>query len=351
MRRLLIPFSALYWLIIVIRNWFFDIELLKTTSIGIPVISVGNISTGGVGKTPFVEWLVEVLGADHQVAVVSRGYGRKTSGLNVVSDGKRLLASAEASGDEPFQIAQKYPGVIVVVDEQRVRGAIKAKEIGARVIILDDGFQHRYLHRDRNIVIVTAQELLRGDLLLPAGNRREPLSALLRADFILISRCQDEEEFRIVSQRLTRFNKPIAGMQTRIKDVRNVYTSETLDHAQLGGKSALLFSGIGTPESFEQLLKLIDLKIIHHAHFPDHYWYSDNDLNELKAKAARLKVDFIVTTEKDSARISQKTGLESSKTIPMLKVGIRQEIIFGEENLRQFFTKILHSCELESLTH
>ena len=140
-----------------------------------PVISVGNISAGGVGKTPFVEMLIEKLKISRQLAVVSRGYKRKTTGTIVVSDGSGKLSSVENSGDEPIQLACKYPELIVVVDEQRVRGARKAIELGAKIILLDDGFQHRYLHRDLNIVILTAEEILNGDLLLPAGNRREPM--------------------------------------------------------------------------------------------------------------------------------------------------------------------------------
>jgi tetraacyldisaccharide 4'-kinase len=174
MRKLLFPFSLLYWLVSAVRNWFFDIGFLKSEKVSVPVISVGNISAGGVGKTPFIELLIDNSTTLGRLSVVSRGYGRKSAGTVVVSDGRGKIASVENSGDEPIQLALKFPKVIVVVDEQRVRGARKAIELGAEVILLDDGFQHRYLHRDLDIVLLTSKEILKGDIMLPAGNRREP---------------------------------------------------------------------------------------------------------------------------------------------------------------------------------
>jgi tetraacyldisaccharide 4'-kinase len=342
MRVALLPFSFLYWIAIVLRNWFFDIGILKTTKIGLPVISVGNISAGGVGKTPFVEWIIESLAPRYQLAVVSRGYGRKSTGTFVVSNGKQILASAEESGDEPLQMARKYSKTIVVVDEQRVRGAQKAMMLGAQVVLLDDGFQHRYLHRDGNIVILTAQEIIHGDFLLPAGNRREPMNTLQRADIVVISRCRTLEEFYLASQKMSWLQRPVVGMQTKLKFLRSVQTNNEIPVDTLKNKSAFLFSGIGNPESFEQILATPDLKIVGHLRFPDHHWYSDNEMIRIQALAMNAKADAIISTEKDFSRLSGKIEHFKGLKIPLLEANIRQEFIAGEENLKQFFTKILY---------
>lgn len=201
------PFSAFYWLGVAIRNLFFDKGILKATKVEVPVISVGNISAGGVGKTPVVEMLVERLKRKRHLAIVSRGYGRKSSGTIIVSDGKRQLVSVEKAGDEAYQIANKYRNLIVVVDEKRVRGAQKAIKLGAELIVLDDGFQHRYLARDLNVVVLTAAEILEGDLLLPAGNRREPIASLERADVVMISRCANKREYKMAAKKLWQYKK------------------------------------------------------------------------------------------------------------------------------------------------
>jgi tetraacyldisaccharide 4'-kinase len=342
MRTLLLPFSFLYWIAIVLRNWFFDIGLLKIVKIDIPVISIGNISTGGVGKTPLVESIIENLADRYRLAVVSRGYGRKSTGTVVVSNGKKVLASSEESGDEPFQIANKYSNTIMVVDEKRVRGAKKAKELGAQVILLDDGFQHRYLHRDGNIVILTAQEILNGDYLLPAGNRREPLSALNRADIVLISRCDSLEEYYLTSQKLAWLKKPIVGMQIRMQKLRDVNTNREISFDAVKQKSALLFSGIGNSTSFEQVLAPVNFRIVGHMRFQDHHWYSDNEIERIKLEATTLRAEVIISTEKDISRLSEKIKRFEGLKIPLLEASIRQEFIAGEENLKQFFTKILY---------
>jgi tetraacyldisaccharide 4'-kinase len=346
MRKLLLPFSFFYWIAIILRNWFFDIGFLKTRAVGVPVISVGNISTGGVGKTPVVEMLIEKFVARTTLAVVSRGYGRKSSGLLIVNDGKGLNASVGFAGDEPTQIATKYPNVIVVVDEHRVRGAQKAIELGAKMILLDDGFQHRYLLRNVNIVVLSADEILNGDVLLPAGNRREPLSSLERADILMISRCSGVEEFERAKNVLDRTlsflaRTQLVGTQIKLKSLRDRVNNQHIRKASISKKSAVIFSGIGNPKSFEALLENAGTTIAKHFVFSDHHWYLNAEIQEILEAKKTLKADFIITTEKDAARLGERfQGFLKDENL--LITEIQQEIFSGNEEFDELVKRVIN---------
>jgi tetraacyldisaccharide 4'-kinase len=344
MRKLLLPFSFFYWLGVAVRNWFFDISILKTKKISVPVISVGNISAGGVGKTPFVELLIERLKNNYRLAVVSRGYKRKTTGTIVVSEGRGKLASVENSGDEPIQLALKYPELIVVVDEQRVRGAQKAVALGAKMILLDDGFQHRYLHRDLNIVILTAEEILNGDILLPSGNRREPLTSLRRADLIAVTRCADTKEYEHVcavgrDYDLLPAKTPTVGLTTKLKAFKRVSSKEIVKAEELTNKNVVAFSGIGNPKSLEDLMMKANIKVVKRIDFSDHHWYNDSDIKTIIDAREQTHADFIVTTEKDTARLRGRFA-EFLETEPVIVAEIQQEIISEEQTLDELLHRL-----------
>ncbi len=342
MRKLLLPFSFFTWLGVVIRNWFFDKGFLKETKVAVPVICVGNISAGGVGKTPVVELLVERLKGARRVAVVSRGYGRTSAGTVTVSDGRRRLVQAEEAGDEPSQIAEKYRDVIVVVDENRVRGAQRAVELGAELIVLDDGFQHRYLARDANIVVMTAKEILEGDFLLPAGNRREPLSSLHRADLLLISRCRERADFDRAALELKKYEKPLIGVTMKLRLFKRATSDETVDIKSFRRKNVVAFSGIGDPQSFEDLLMRAGARIEIHLVWPDHHWYSAKDVREIEKAFRKNNASFIVTTEKDLARL-QEPFPEFLKEQPVYTAQIFQEIIAEEKELEELLQRVCSS--------
>jgi tetraacyldisaccharide 4'-kinase len=344
MRNLLLPFSLLYWLGVDVRNWFFDIGILKTVKVSVPVISIGNISTGGVGKTPFVALLIEKLNNSPRTAVISRGYNRKTDGTVIVSDSHGKLSSVEDSGDEPMQLALTYPELIVVVDEDRVRGARKAIEIGAKMILLDDGFQHRYLHRDLNIVILTAEEILNGDLLLPAGNRREPLSSLNRADLIAVSRCADIKEYEHVCAvgrecKSLPAKTPTIGLKTKLETFKRISSNEIMEADNLINKNIIAFSGIGNPKSFEELMIKANVKVVKHIVFSDHYWYKDYDIRAIVDARKQFNADFIVTTEKDATRLRERFA-KFLETELVIVAEIRQEIISGGNKLNELLKHI-----------
>jgi tetraacyldisaccharide 4'-kinase len=332
LRLLLLPFSAIFRLIVGMRNLFFDFGLLKISKAGAPVISVGNILTGGTGKTPIVEMLIERFQGSRRVGVVSRGYGRKTRNTVVVSDGTGVKVRSEEAGDEPSQIACKYRGLIVVVDEKKARGAKKAVELGAEVVLLDDGFQHRYLYRDLDIAVVTAEEILKGEWLLPAGNRREPLSSLKRSDLILISRCRDKMRFEIACKRLEKYNKPVIGMCTCLKSFRSTLTEERTGAADIRGKKVIAFSGIGDPGSFSELLTGTGAVVVKNLVFPDHHWYSAEEVKRISAAGRESGAEFIVTTEKDAARLKDLFSVFPAGD-KVIVAEIFQEFISGSEKL------------------
>jgi|WetSurMetagenome_2_1015567.scaffolds.fasta_scaffold168104_2 tetraacyldisaccharide 4'-kinase len=351
-RLLLLPFSLLYWLVVVLRNWFFDIGILRTTKASVPVISIGNISTGGVGKTPIVEMLIEKLGNNRRVSVVSRGYGRKSTGTVVVSDGRGIMASIEDAGDEPSQLTEKFSHLIVVVDEKRVRGALKAVELGAEIVLLDDGFQHQYLHRDLNLVVMTAEEIENGDWLLPTGNRREPMSSLKRADALIITRCADREQFeqakRTIEKRFKTSLHPykffkekrIFGVQTKWKSFTHASTHEKVESNSFVGKRIIAVSGIGNPKTFESLLVDSGMKIVKHFVFSDHHWFSDEDVRSIVHARKELGVDFILTTEKDAVRLRGQFS-EILKNEPVIVGEIQQVVIAGEDMLDTVIKNII----------
>jgi tetraacyldisaccharide 4'-kinase len=345
MRPLLLPFVPLYGAGVAIRNRLFDLGLLRSTKVGVPVISVGNLSAGGSGKTPFVELLAKrLMLAGRKVAIVSRGYRRESSGMLVVSNGAVQCADASVAGDEPAQMAAKLMGVVVIVDERRARGAGYAIEkFGADVIILDDGFQHRYLKRNLDILVVPVAEVEKPGWMLPAGNRREPVSSIQRASLIAVSRCESIEQFqkaKAILQKWTR--KPIIGLTTKVSAFRRASSRFSIDLGGIKGKTAVAFSGIGNPESFAQTLNSLGMEIKHHVVFPDHHFYRESELRSLENLLVETRADYCVTTEKDVARLSSpKNEFQSFlERAPLFFVEIEQSVIAGETELNEGIARL-----------
>jgi tetraacyldisaccharide 4'-kinase len=347
MRELLLPLSFLYHAGVAVRNWCFDHRWLPTTEVNVPVISVGNIKAGGVGKTPLVEFLARRLTERGKlVAVLSRGYGRATSGTLVVSNGFVQCAAADEAGDEPAQMAAKLSGVVVVVDEDRVRGARYAIErFRVDSILLDDGFQHRYLHRDLDLVILPYDEIGQKMVLLPAGDYREPFSALRRCDIVVITRCSSLEDAlrsrEILRQRL---EKPVVAFALRVRAVRRAATRFSVDLNGLVGKRIVAFSGIGNPDSFDRTLHSLKWEVVQHRRFADHHRYSREELEGLKREFTELKADYLVTTEKDVARLigAQNGARQLLEQMPLYYVEVEQSVLMGEGELEEVLTKLLH---------
>jgi tetraacyldisaccharide 4'-kinase len=281
-------------------------SVLRSVSVGVPVISIGNITTGGTGKTPLVVNAAKIiLDSGKCVAIISRGYGRKTTGTVVVCDGKTILADALSAGDEPLMMAQDLKTAIVIVDEDRVRGAKKAVvEFGAQVIILDDGFQHRYIKRTKDIVVIDAGQMPFDTMLLPAGYRREWIGSLKRASAVVITKTKDEGEAERIlkDERLKAVENKFTG-SFRPSGIKHLFSGIARSLEIMNGCSAVLFCGIARPENFRLSVEACGIKVKDLFGFPDHHIYTTAEIESVIASFQKHSADVILTTEKDSVRL------------------------------------------------
>ncbi|MBI3577820.1 MAG: tetraacyldisaccharide 4'-kinase, partial [Ignavibacteriales bacterium] len=259
-------------------------------------------------------------------------------------------AEADKSGDEPAQMAAKLKGTVVIVDEDRVRGARYAvKTFKAQIILLDDGFQHRYVHRDIDIVIVSLEEILNGDWMLPAGNRREPVSSLQRATLVVVSRCENNEQFQKAKSLLAQyFDKPIIGVTTRASAFRRAKSNFSLDLNGLQGKKIIAFSGIGNPAQFEQTILSLKMEIKEHLAFADHHRYTEENLKKIEQAFVSSHADYLITTEKDIARLGGMGFIVQDffDRMPTYYIEIEQKIIAGEGLLTSVLQNILANMKV-----
>ncbi len=350
--RLLLPLGWLYGFAMLLRNKLFDWGVLKCESVGVPVISVGNLSVGGTGKTPLVEYIVQLLiEKKKHVAVVSRGYKRKSSGVVVVSDGKRLLANAAEGGDEPVQIARKFPDAIVVVGERRVDAAKKAVALGADVILLDDGFQHRYLKRDLDIVVVDATNDITKDAVLPAGRMREPLGGLRRASLVAFSNVDEtvlstpgggRAQFTLDSKLRPFYLGPFVKYCYRVQDVRRANDGVVASLGVVKRMQLLAFSGIGKNEAFMHELKKNGFAPISDMRFSDHHDFSEGDVATIASFAKAMNADACITTEKNIVRLRASNELAKKlfDEIPVFYLTIEVEMLESKE----VFHSLIDNC-------
>lgn len=308
--------SLLYGTIALIRNRLFDKGFLKSFESPIPVVSVGNLTAGGAGKTPFVDWIVKHYHREgKRVAIISRGYGRKSKGVILVCDGALVRVSAEESGDEPLMLARRNPTAIVVVAEKRADGVKFLLEKFASclpdVILLDDGFQHRALARNLNLLVIHAEHNPAHDSLLPLGRLREPITAIQRADIILLSKVTRYTDLPSLQQTLQPFGKPIVKSRIHIVGLRSFFSGELIP---LGTQAflwtwAFAFSGIGDSKNFMETLQYAGLIVEHQKHFPDHHIYTESDIEFILSEVVRHGINIVVTTEKDYYRLKANEAL------------------------------------------
>lgn len=324
----LLPFSFLYSIIIFIRNFFYDIRVFKVNKVNVPVISIGNLTAGGTGKTPVIEYLLNFLKKKNiKAAVISRGYKRSSKGTLIVSDGSSLKANPDDAGDEPYQIAFKFLETVVVVDDNRYRGAkLVAEKFNPQVILLDDGFQHRRIHRDLDVVLIDVTKPPHQQYMLPAGMRREQLSSLKRADVLLFTRWNDDTKFDVSKYQCTSTGK-IQFVPTKLVKFDK---SEIINLGHINNKNCSAFCGIGNPGSFQSHLKNLGFQVTNIRIFPDHHHYRLNDLELIRNDYSR-KADIIITTEKDCVRLEKfKNELAG---FPLYFLEISTRFIAGESVL------------------
>ncbi len=328
--------SYFYGLVINLRNVAYDCGWFKIQKASFPVISIGNISLGGSGKTTLAMWCAQILKENkRKPCVVSRGYRRQSSkcDIKIVSNGKEILANVEEAGDEPMLMAKKLKDVPIIVARDRRLGAqIALTQLEVNCAILDDGFQHRKLDRDLDIICLEPS-LLEAPYLFPRGPLREKFSSLDRADFIAIKDGNEKmvEDFeKIFSYKMI---TPIGFFSYKNSGLKNLKNNETISIEFLKNKNVLSFSGLANPQNFENQLQRCGANLVGTERFPDHHTYKDKELNFLKEKSEKWKA-ILVTTEKDSVKLPLK--------FPAYVLEIEIDWKKGKEKLVEMILKSIH---------
>ncbi|MBY0485861.1 MAG: tetraacyldisaccharide 4'-kinase [Flavobacteriaceae bacterium] len=299
LRYLLFPFSVIYGVITSIRNFLFDSGILKSYAFDIPVIAVGNLSVGGTGKTPQIEYLIRLLSPNYKIATLSRGYKRKSKGFILADE----TSTAEILGDEPFQMHQKFPNIEVAVDANRKNGIEQLLSLHEKpnVILLDDAFQHRKVKAGFYILLSAYDDLFCNDFMLPTGNLRESRSGAKRANVIIITKCPKD-----LSELAQEKIKKKIGLNCSIffsyidydLEVYNEFESKKV--SEIKNSDKILLAGIAKPQSF---FSYLDNSNDQKLEFPDHHHFTENDIQTIKNKANNK---LIITTEKDYVRLKKQ---------------------------------------------
>ena len=281
--------------------------LLKTKRLNAPVISVGNLTTGGTGKTPLVAWVCRVLAREgRKVTILTRGYGRANAGQRVVaSDGVNVLTSTEQAGDEPQLLAENLKGIASVIcdSDRAAAGQWAIEKLGADVLVLDDGYQHLQLARDLNIAIIDATNPWGGGHQLPYGMMREPRNSLARADCVVLTRNNEESDPAVLKGEINRFTAaPIFTSRMQTSLVRRVDAVQPTKLTAIAQPVAA-FCGIGNPSSFFDHLRREGFTLAHARAFPDHHRYQQGDIDHLCKAAKATGASSLITTAKDAVKL------------------------------------------------
>lgn len=321
LRALLLPFSLIYGLVVIIRNFLYDAGLFKSHRFDLPVIAVGNLEVGGAGKSPMTEYLVRLLKDQYKLATLSRGYGRATKGY-VLADNN---ATAAQIGDEPSQFKHKFPNITVAVCEKRVDGIAQLQN-DHELIILDDAYQHRAVKPGLSILLFDYNSLKNPRWVLPAGNYREPFFGKWRAGIIIVTKCPDDlQQYQL--------EKIVADIAPQPYQQMFFTSIEYLGLQDLNGKAdgtvidtdttVFLLTGIANPTPLVSHIKTQTSNIIHY-NYPDHHRFSLKNITKLAdeflAHPAQNKV--IITTEKDAQRLGEQELLPLVKKLPILVLPI-----------------------------
>ena len=329
-RILLLPFSIIYWLAIWLRNFFYNTKMLRSSSFGLPVICVGNLSVGGTGKSPMVEFLIGHLKDKFKLATLSRGYKRKTTGYALAKEHTTSLDI----GDEPMLFHQKFPDVPVAVGEERLVAIpqLLHDRPGTQVIILDDAFQHRAVNAGLNILLTDCGNLFTRDFYLPTGDLRDLKSGYKRADIIVVTKCKFEmtaEEADKIRNEI----QPLPKQQLYFSSIQYGNPYHITSHIPLEldtNTEVLLVTGIASPQPLKKLLeeKCHTYQLMS---FSDHYIFHIDDLREIKRRFDRIEASkkIILTTEKDAMRLMKfRNELER---LPVYVIPISHHFLFEEE--------------------
>lgn len=328
-RVLLLPFSLLYGLIIIIRNWMFDKGYLHSATFGFPLICVGNLSVGGTGKSPMVEYLIELLSSRFEVATLSRGYKRKTRGYGLANANTTALEI----GDEPMQFHKKFPNISVAVGEARIEAIpqLLHDKPGTQVIILDDAFQHRAVKAGFNILLTAYNDIFSHDFFLPTGDLRDARSSYKRADIIVVTKCPallgEVEKAEIIKDINPLPHQKIFFTTIEYGRPYHIYGEQQRDITH--EDEVLLVCGIANPKPLKQYLS-------EHAYtyyqqdYSDHHIFTIDDLTEIEKKFNNITSEhkLILTTEKDAVRLEKFR--DKLQHLPLYVLPVRHGFLFDE---------------------
>ena len=330
LRKILFPFSVLYGLITSIRNFLFDKGILKSYSFTIPIIAVGNLSVGGTGKTPQIEYLIRLLSNNYKIATLSRGYKRKSEGFVLADEN----SNAEILGDEPFQFYQKFSNIQVAVDANRKNGIeqLLSKNQELEIILLDDAFQHRKVKAGFYIMLTSYDDLFYKDFILPTGNLRESRNGINRADMIIVTKCP-----RDISELAKK--KILRKIKKYLKDDKPIFftfiayddwfygKNGKISVAEMQSVNKLVVAGIAKPEPFFAYLQADKKSTLV---FPDHHDFNEKDIQIILELAKGRK---IITTEKDFVRLRGKLPAEQLYYLPIKSSFVQNENEFDKRIL------------------
>lgn len=349
-RKWLTPLSMLYGMVVGIRNQLFELGVLKSRSFDIPVISVGNITVGGSGKTPHIEYLVRLLKDKVKVAVLSRGYKRKSKGY-VLADADTPMSDI---GDEPYQMKKKFPDIYIAVDKNRCEGIDNLTQQDATkdtdVVLLDDAFQHRYVKPGVNILLVDYHRLIISDKLLPAGRLREPKEGKARADIVIITKCPKDLKainYRMLTRSMNLFPYQSLFFTTlEYGELFMLFGNEKKAIDKISDQHVLLLTGIASPQQMILDLEPLCLETIPLA-YSDHHDFKAKDIARINQMFEAMPAPkMIITTEKDAARLETAEGLNDEVRNHLYVLPV--EIKFMQEQEELFNHKILSYVQKNS---
>lgn len=336
LRLLLSPFSLLYGAGVSIRNWLYEAGYLKSVEFDFPVICVGNLSMGGTGKTPHVEYLIRLLSEKFRVAILSRGYRRKTSGFLRVETN----STADEAGDEPAMLKKKHPHVTVAVCEDRALGVPQLLSTFPQtdVVILDDAFQHRAVRAGLNILLTSYDNLFTRDYLLPAGTLREFRSAKTRAEFIVVTKCPpnltNDEREKIRSEIAPRKNQPVLFSFLKYGQPY-LFTDGSVRLAFDKSYDVMLITGIASSENLKDYIRP-QVRNLYAFDFSDHHPFTRNDIERITEAFGNIEPEkkLLLTTEKDAVRLLSFHAWIVEKNLPIFVQPVTAE--FFEEDKKLF---------------
>ena len=305
--------ARLYEFGVRLRVAAYETDYLKSKRLDTTVISIGNIAVGGTGKTPLVDYVARYLKEeDLSVAILTRGYGRKSKGRRILNDptdrDRNVAKSYQEFGDEPLMLARALPDIPIIIDNNRYEsGTYAAREFGADVLILDDAYQHLTLARDLNILLLDATDPFAGFEMIPLGRLREPLYGIKRADVVIITRADrpfDQAQVNAIIKYFCGEKVPVMYVYSTIKRLRHL-SGEAYEAGQFRGWNVSLMCGIGNPHAFADDVLQIGINIIAEHFFSDHHPFTQQVLDEVTRAAREAGADAIITTEKDAVRLER----------------------------------------------